>query len=205
MPTFERLHLVVMISDAEPDLMPWPVDTTVAQWSFLPLSGDTTPTQTGLVIRELALETGVNEEDTPAAVLRNLLNVDFDVLSLPGGVRIVATDGTTVDPGDGAGLEDWRDWLSYHADVFDVWMGEEPAPFVEKLPNGDVLVWQAWSEDADPTTDAITIPAAAVMPALHQLDTDLRAFRDVLEAWATDLTGDRQLAQSIRVQFDEAF
>lgn len=206
MPTFDRLELVVMISDADPDLMPWPVDDTVGHWQFLRLHAQMPPAQVGLVMRELALEVGVNEEDEPADVLRNLLAVEYDMLSLPGGVRVWAKDGTAIAPADGCGLEDWRDWLSYHADLFDVWMGEEPAPFVEKLDNGDVRVLSGWSEDDNaPDSDTIIIPAAEVMPALHRLDADLRGFRDALEDWAATLTNDSVLAQQIREQFDEAF
>lgn len=205
MSDFERLELVVMISDAESDLMPWPVDESVPQWQYLRMNGDLSLPQVGLIMRELMLEAGVNEADDPVTMLRELLNTELSRLSLPGGVRVVADD-TVIDPSDGSGLEDWRDWLSYQADVFDVWMGEEPAPFVERLDNGDVLVWSEWTSDPDdPDVYHITIPAAAVMPAVHQLDADLRSFRDLIEAWAHDVTGNASIAQAVREQFDEAF
>lgn len=199
---FSHLTLVALRSDAEADNAPWPI-ADVPQWSFVPITGEATPDIVGLIMFELALQNEVPLHGAPDRIVADLAQMDVDMMTLAGGVSIIAADGTTINPGDGCGLEDWRDWLTYQADDFDVWMGEYPAPHVERLDDGTVRVWQVWQKEPDENALYVDIPEAAVMAALHRLDADLRSFRNRLKEWAIPLGDD--LADQLTETFDEAF
>lgn len=200
---FSHLELVALVSDADTSDTPWPV-ADAEQWSWLVLNGHANPDMIGAVMYELALQNEVGVNHPPERILADIADIEIDVLTLAGGVRVLADDGTELVPGEGCGLEDWRDWLTYQSDDFDVWMGEHPAPYVEKLADGTLRVWQAWMKDAaSPDALFVDIPRDAVMPALHRLDSDLRDFRQRLREWIEPL--DRDLAARVTETFDEAF
>lgn len=199
---FSHLNLVVLASDAEAENAPWPV-ADVPHWSYITLNGDVSSDVIGLVLHELALQNEVALNGPADRALNEIAEMDIDMMTLAGGVCIVAADGTVINPGDGCGLEDWRDWMTYQSDEFDVWMGDYPAPHVERLDDGTLRVWQVWQKEPSAEAVFVDIPAEAVQPELLRLDADLRSFRSRLRTWAAPL-GD-ELAEALVETIDEAF
>lgn len=84
--------------------------------AFLPLSGDLSPAELTIFLREWTDYNGVES-------LRELLTEEMTLV--PGGLRTVHASGTGVNPGCCCGLEYRRTWLGL-LDRLPVWMGHDP-------------------------------------------------------------------------------
>jgi len=196
--------LVVQLWEpVEDEVPPWPL-ADLPTGAYVALNGEVSMEVVGRVVYEWARQNGVHTHGDPYRILEELADTDIDEMTLAGGVSITATDGTVLYPAEGCGLEDWRDWLTYQSDEFDVWMGEHPAPYVERRDDGTLRVWEVWQKTPSEDVIYIDIPPEQVKSALKQLDADLRAFRRRLREWASALV-DEELAAQLVQTFDEAF
>ncbi len=170
---------------------PWPYREDSTPW--IRLCSTTTPEEIGLVIGELAVFNEVPLDEHPVTVIADLLEIDDEDMTVPGGVRVIADDGSAIMPGPDCYLDDWRDWLAYQSDDFGIWMGE------------DVRVER--QEEVIRVTDArgvsIDLSLYDMRELSIQLDRDLQAFRTNLRAWAKQF--DPELADALGEKFDLAF
>lgn len=173
---------------------PWQVSDTPA-FSFLRLWRQTTLSETGLVMYQLAKISNVEFENTASDVLRLILSEEH--LSLVGGLRVQDTIGTTINPGCCCDLGDWREWEKIITDGEFPWLGHDPWPWIERADNA-IRIWA----DVDSKT-SIDIPEDELADALYSVQLDLTNFLICVKEWAETI--DRELAYSLVDKLDRDF
>ncbi|MFK4122890.1 hypothetical protein [Streptomyces longwoodensis] len=162
----------------------WPVADPPAD-HLLVLSGRLSMQERGTV---MAVLTNYNNSDEPVSArslqngtwqIRQLLSADRVIA--PGGIRIQDTStGVTAPPGCCFGLENWRDWLDWQNGE-EPWLGHDPTPRAER---NDTTI-RLWPDTELPDGLPIELPLARLPHLLSSVRTQLVAFLDSVEEWAT--------------------
>lgn len=192
------LRAVVEIGlEANPDA-PWPVEP-VGEFRSEVLDSGTSAAVIGSVMAAAAdwcrpEETDDGHMPTPAEALRWIADADYQVIS--GGVQ-ASDDRATVDPGCCCELNDWRGWADPERRSA-MWLGHSPEPWIERTDTG-LTVHQ---DRDDPQRIPVIIAADEVPRLVAELRADLLGFLEAVERWATDVTGDPQLAAEVVAAID---
>jgi hypothetical protein len=141
-------------------------------------------------------------EDIAAPALRLLR---ADALIFPGGVGVSDIPGRPpIRPGNGCGLENWRDWVEFATGGSPPDWGYNPNPYVERVSSETVRLW---SDSADQTYTPPVEPFSFEMPhgefreLVQSLEHRLQAFLTRFDMWAERDQPDlaRALTEKIRV------
>ncbi|WP_323145315.1 hypothetical protein [Streptomyces sp. NBC_01565] len=166
----------------------WPV-AEVEPFGFLPLSGELSPAEVGLVVMRIA---GCNDSDPDdnhppggADALDSFLHglLTFDTLFAAGGLRVTDTSrGVTFQPGCCDGLEDWRDWHQLIDHGSPLGFGHDPvSPVAERF--GDTVRLTVNAEQSD--SAVIELSVAELRNLLTGAERDLSDFLTLAADWAS--------------------
>ncbi|MCA9690859.1 MAG: hypothetical protein R3A51_17895 [Nannocystaceae bacterium] len=177
----ERLEAVV-VSPRDRASLPWPL--TEAPAPFVRLSASTAREDVALVVGQLALYNGLEEDiadnESPAEVIARALAIDE--LVLPGGLRAI---GRTVEiaPSCCCGLEAWREWYQLSP-----WLGHDPTPWIE-VDGEAVRVWSdgGLGESARGELRCLTSTRARLFEHVAAVERDLVDFLERLRGWTTTI------------------
>ena len=168
---------------------PWP--------PFIRLDGVATSDSIALVMHTLSVCGGLNKP------LESAEDVVSDaVLILPGGLR--ATMGSdSIMPSCCCGLEDWREWLGLLEGETSLWLGHDPAPWVECTAQGFTVWADGGMGGSFPSATRIEFTNEQLAASLSKVKRDLNNFLESLRVWAR--RNATTSADSLVRVFDRAF
>ncbi|MFC9246099.1 hypothetical protein ACFT7S_19465 [Streptomyces sp. NPDC057136] len=170
----------------------WPV-VKVERFSFLPLSGELSPTEVGTAVMGM-----VSWNDTapdgdrpprPADPLSSFLHglLTFENLYAAGGLRVTDSTGVTFLPGCCDGLEDWRDWHQLIDDGGALWFGHDPvSPVAERFDETVRLTVDAERTDSP----VIELSVTEFRHLLADAERDLTNFLALAADWISQYLPD---------------
>lgn len=172
---------------------PWPV-SRVSAYSFMRLSGASTPDDVGLFFGALSAYNELKWDDF-GINWASELEVSRNHINLAGGLMLVAPGRDPIRPGCCAGIEAWAEFWKYSKnDSGSPWWGHDPDPCLEW--NGDeILAWPCGgisprSSDVTP----VRLAADEYRALLRSVQQDLLDFLVLARAWLESRgvhTGDR--------------
>lgn len=192
------LRGVVEIGIGEYEDAPWPV-APAGDYRWEVLDAGTDAAVIGTVLAAAAdwcrpEDTADDLAPTPTEALRWVAEADYLVIS----AGIQAADGTAeVNPGCCCELNDWHGWGDPERRS-EMWLGHSPEPWIEPSENGLTI-----HQDKDePARASVFIRAEELPRLLAELQADLTGFLGAVERWATEVTGDAQLAAAVAGNID---
>ncbi|MGB3627147.1 MAG: hypothetical protein WA989_15050 [Henriciella sp.] len=148
-----------------------------------PLSGDMDDAAIFRFVQALCLHGDADAAcATPGDAIASLAARDGQVLA--GG--LVVRDGNfLLEPSCCCGLEDWWHWKDMQPGEPSPWLGHDPAPWIEALPDRIILHLEGGQEPDVPRQHdgMLSVSYEAYEAALARAEADLAAFRKRLEHW----------------------
>lgn len=196
----KRLEAVVEIFSLD-DFNAWEVKKDVS--SFVRLSKDTTFLETGTAIAEIAAYGNTRDlNKKPAEIIDELIN--DECLIVGGGLKFV--DGEKkINPGCCCGLESWDECLQITPEKCGLWLGHDPAPYIEFL--NEKQIYRIWSDvEANGKPDNIfyiDFKVDELKEAIKNVSQDLRDFTIVLKNWADKIIPNQseKLVETFKTHF----
>ena len=125
------LYPVAEIMDYKNGLLfPWHIPNS-NRFSLMPLSGNMTEAEVGLVFAQLVNYNHLPRGGNTKEILDSIINSSR--LTLPGGIQVREVFGKVISPGCCCGLEGWRDWLRFLETGTSPWLGHSPTPWIERV------------------------------------------------------------------------
>ncbi|NEQ68301.1 MAG: hypothetical protein F6K21_22930 [Symploca sp. SIO2D2] len=178
---------------------PWEVPE-FQPFSLLPVSGEMTYPEIGLVVAQLAQYNQIELTNDKQVVLRDILKAEG--LVLPGGIQVISEGKKPISPSCCGGLETWREWIDFLQTGDSPWLGHDPSPWME---NQGYFI-RIWSDGGmEPAKNAfyIDVSRSDFERGLRQVEQELQAFLFCIESWAQEIefAESRELLQKV----DECF
>jgi hypothetical protein len=179
-------------------LCPWQV-AEFKPFSMIPLSGEMTYPEIGLVFAQLAQYNQIELSCKKQVILEQILEAES--LVLPGGIEVIS-EGMSIPPSCCCGLEGWRDWILFLETGDSPWLGHDPSPWIENQ-GGNILVWSDGGMESARNTFYIEVPRPHFKRVLTLVERELQAFLFSIESWAQEVGFNR--SNELFQKFDECF
>jgi hypothetical protein len=177
------------------------------KYIFIRLWGQNTPEEIGSVVAQIADYNQINTNREAKKIIEKLLEAES--LIVGGGIQAVDANSKIISPGCCCGLEEWSDWLKVNNKNQSLWLGHDPAPWIEYLPEADVLrIWEDGGIGSSLNNSSkklrhIDFSMQKFKINLKQVRTELNDFVVVLGKWAKQF--DELLAKDFMVKFRQDF
>ncbi len=195
----KRLEAVVEIYGIE-NFNAW--DTEKNSEKFLRLWENTTLNEAGSIIAQIARYNGIEINNKKETIINSFLNEESLVVG--GGLKFV--DGEKkINPGCCCGLESWDECLQITPERCGLWLGHNPAPYIEFLE--EERIYRIWSDvKANGRPESIfyiDFKIDEFNEAVKNVSQDLRDFLIVLKHWADKIAPNQsdKLVETFKTHF----
>ena len=130
--------------------------------------------------------------------------INDECLIVGGGLKIV--DGKQeIFPGC-CGLESWIEWLEISPEKYELWLGHDPKPYIEFLPEKQIYrIWADGVGNNEETENIVYIDSSPdeLKIALEKVSQDLQNFTVVLKNWAQEIAPNQadKLVETFKTHF----
>jgi hypothetical protein len=171
---------------------------------FIRLSKKTSLVETGSIIAQIAAYNQIPSDNLTADEFLKAV-IEYENLIVGGGIQAIS-ESSVISPSCCCGLEEWRNWLQLNPENTGIWLGHNPFPWIEYRSSENVM--RIWSDVVNESNANevfyIDFAYAHFQQCLHQVESDLNDFLQVLNNWAKPF-GEKiaaDLTEKFRTNFD---